>query len=621
MSGFAGIIQADGGTPDAKLIERMAERLAFRGPDAKQIWMHPGAGFCFTLLRTGPSPQSDAQPLSLDGRIWLLGDVRLDGREELVHKLEQQSEEISVNASNEELILRAWQQWAEKSFEALMGDFAFALWDAEAKQLWCARSLMGARPFFYAQAGGQLIFSNTLEAIRVAPAVSAKLDLHFMGDFLLQSWCPDAERTAFLDIRRLPAGYALKYSNGELSVRRYAALPIEEPLFLKRREDYVDAFRGHLEQAVRDRLPAGTTGIFMSGGLDSTSVAAMATRVQAQRGIRDSLRAYTVDYTPLFEDEEGAFATRVAQHLGISIDILAGASATPFGGWEEALLSTPEPCAEPFFALHIEHYRQVAQRARVVLSGDGGDDIMTGRAWPYLVYLLKRGRVVGMVSAFGGYVLRHGRLPPLRAGIRSRLRRWVGRAEEELGYPGWLEPGFERDLDLRDRWRELQRPAKAVHPLHPDGYAALTGAFWPSVFESEDAGWTGAPVEARAPLLDQRLLCFLLRVPPVPGCMNKELLRTAMKGLLPVEVRVRKKTPLRGDPLQLHAEKNGWKVVLSESACWRLSKFVNYRMLSATSRPTLGLSLWADLRPIALDYWLKSVENSERIQYSRNEGN
>lgn len=162
----------------------------------------------------------------------------------------------------------------------------------------------------------------------------------------------------------------------------------------------------------------------------------MATRVQAQRGIRDSLRAYTVDYTPLFEDEEGAFATRVAQHLGISIDILAGASATPFGGWEEALLSTPEPCAEPFFALHIEHYRQVAQRARVVLSGDGGDDIMTGRAWPYLVYLLKRGRVVGMVSAFGGYVLRHGRLPPLRAGIRSRLRRWVGRAEEELGYPG-----------------------------------------------------------------------------------------------------------------------------------------------------------------------------------------
>jgi asparagine synthase (glutamine-hydrolysing) len=210
----------------------------------------------------------------------------------------------------------------------------------------------------------------------------------------------------------------------------------------------------------------------------------------------------------------------------------------------------------------------------------------------------------------------------LRAGIRTRLRQWMGRKVEGLGYPGWLEPGFERDLHLRARWRELQQPAKAVHPLYPEGYAALTGAFWPNVFESEDAGWTGVPVEARAPLLDQRLLRFLLRVPPVPWCMNKELLRTAMYGLLPEEVRVRKKTPLQGDPLLLHAEKNGWKAVLSpDSACERLSYFVNCRMLSATSRPALGLALWADLRPIALDCWLKSVENRQRIKYSPNEGN
>jgi asparagine synthase (glutamine-hydrolysing) len=614
MSGFGGVVSADGRTPDAKLIERMAERLAFRGPDATEIWMRSGTGFCFTLLRTGPSPQAATQPYSLDGRVWLLGDVRLDGREDLLRRLEQHGEKASADATNEELILRAWRQWGDRSFEVLMGDFAFALWDAEAKQLRCVRDLMGARPFFYAHAGGQLLFSNTLEVVRVAPDVSDKLDLHFIGDFLLQSWCPDPERSAFLDIRRLPAGHALKYSNGELSVSRYATLPIEEPLFLKRREDYVEEFRGHLERAVRDRLPAGPTGIFMSGGLDSTSVAAVACKVQTARDSRDSLCAYTVDYTPLFEDEEGAFATKVAQHLGFPIDILAGASTLPFGGWEVSSLRFPEPCAEPFFALHVEHYRQVAKRARVVLSGDGGDDIMTGRAWPYLIYLLKRGRLATMAGAFGGYVLRHGRLPPLRAGIRTRLRRWMGRADVELGYPEWLEPGFEQDLGLRDRWRELQQLAKAVHPLHPEGYAALTGAFWPSVFESEDAGWTGMPVEARAPLLDQRLLRFLLRVPPVPWCMNKELLRTAMHGLLPEEVRVRKKTPLQGDPLLLHAEKSGWKAVLPDRACERLSNFVNCKMLSATSRPALGLSLWADTRPIALDYWLKSVENNQRIQ-------
>jgi asparagine synthase (glutamine-hydrolysing) len=621
MSGFAGIVSAEGRTPDAKLIERMAERLAFRGPDATQVWMRPAAEFCFTLLRTGPSPQAGSQPVSLDGRIWLLGDVRLDGREELLRKLEQQGEETPSDATNEELILRAWRRWDEKSFEVVMGDFAFALWDAEARKLWCVRDLMGARPFFYAQQGGQLVFSNTLDAVRLSPNVSTKFDAHFIGDFLLQSWCPVADRTAFLDIRRLPAGHVLQYSNGEVVVRRYASLPIEEPLFLQRREDYVEEFRDLLEQAVRDRLPMGPAGVFMSGGMDSTSVAAMANRVQTARGIRDSLRVHTVSYTPLFDDQEKKFASRTAQHIGIPIEILDGASTPPFGGWKETSLRTPEPCSEPFFALHLEHYRQLASRARVALSGDGGDDILTGRGWPYFVYLLKRGRLGTLAGAFGGYVLRHGRLPPLRAGIRTRLRRWMGRADEFSDYPDWLEPRFEQELHLRERWRELQQPYKEVHPVHPAGYSSVTSSYWPSTFENEDAGWTGVPVETRAPLFDLRLLRFLLRVPPVPWCMHKELLREAMRQLLPEEVRLRRKTPLRGDPLQLHAEKNGWRPVLADGACERLSMFVNCKVLSATSRPALGLSLWADLRPIALDHWLKSVENSERIQYSPYGGN
>ncbi len=164
MSGFAGIVSADGGTPDRKAHRANGGTTwRFEGRTPSKSGGALARRFCFTLLRTGPSPQSDAQPFSLDGRIWLLGDVRLDGREELVRKLEQHGEQASADATNEELILRAWRQWAEKSFEILMGDFAFALWDAETRQLWCVRDLMGVRPFFYAQAGGQFIFSNTLE--------------------------------------------------------------------------------------------------------------------------------------------------------------------------------------------------------------------------------------------------------------------------------------------------------------------------------------------------------------------------------------------------------------------------------------------------------------------------
>ena len=90
MSGFAGFVSVGDDAPDPRLLERMAARLAFRGPDATQIWSRAGAGFCFTLLRTGPAPQASEQPCTLDGRVWLLGDVRLDGREDLRRELEHE---------------------------------------------------------------------------------------------------------------------------------------------------------------------------------------------------------------------------------------------------------------------------------------------------------------------------------------------------------------------------------------------------------------------------------------------------------------------------------------------------------------------------------------------------
>ena len=114
MSGFTGMVCPDGVSPDPYRPERMAAGLMFLGPDATEIWSQPGAGFCFTLLRSGPAPQSSEQPCSMDGRVWLLGDVRLDGREDLRRELEQRQESVTLNATDEELILRAWRQWNEE---------------------------------------------------------------------------------------------------------------------------------------------------------------------------------------------------------------------------------------------------------------------------------------------------------------------------------------------------------------------------------------------------------------------------------------------------------------------------------------------------------------------------
>jgi asparagine synthase (glutamine-hydrolysing) len=612
MSGFAGIVSTDGATSDSNLLERIAERLAFRGPDATQIWSRAGAGFCFTLLRTGPAPQSSEQPCTLDGRRWLLGDVRLDGRDALRRQLGQTGESLAREVTDEELVLFAWRLQGEECLKDLLGDFSFVLWDAETRRLWCARDLLGAKPFFYWHVGSRLVFSNTLDVVRLLPEVSSALDRQFIGDFLLQSWCPDAERTAFRDVRRLPAGHALEFSNREIHLRRYTSLPIEEPLWLKRGEQYVEEFRALLEAAVCDRLPQGPAAIFLSGGMDSTSVVATAKKIQAEQASNGLLKAFTVEYTPLFEDEEGVLASLVAQHLQIPIDILSGASCAPFEGLDSPHLSLPEPCHEPLYALHLEHFRRVANYTRVAFSGDGGDSVLTGQAWPYFVYLFQHFRFKTIFTSFGGYFLKHGRVPPLRAGIRARLRNWVWRSNEFCDYPEWLDPHFEQELHLRERWRFLQQVPKKLHPLHPEAYAGLGSTYWAGLREGEDAGWTGLPVETRAPLLDERLLRFLLRVPSVPWCMEKELLRCAMRGRLPEVIRLRHKTPLQGDPLLLHAKKHGWKPVLQEEACQKLRGFVDCKKLGATFSSAQGSSLWANSRPMALHHWLKGIENDQR---------
>jgi asparagine synthase (glutamine-hydrolysing) len=619
MSGFAGMVNGDGSAPDVRVLERMAAGLAFRGPDAKQTSVQPDAGFCFTLLRTGPAPQEESQPCSIDGRVWLLGDVRLDGREELRRELEQRGERISAEASDEALILCAWRQWGEEgSFERLRGDFAFTIWDSVAKTLWCARDVMGVRPFVYARVEKWLYFSNTLDVLRLAPDVTGTIDRRFVGDFLLQGFCQDAETTAFRDIRRLPQGHFLKFKAGEMAVRRYAALPIEEPLWLRHDADYVEQFRGLLEQAVRERLPRGPAAIFMSGGLDSTSVAAQAVRIAKERDSQHAIRAYTVDLRPLFADEEAFYAERAGEHLGIPVEVRSIGHFKPFANWSDANLRLPEPSHEAFLMPHRELCREIATHARVALTGDGGDDILTGQAWPYFKYLLRRGRIGAIAGVFGSYVLKHGRIPPLHGGFRTRWRRWTGRRDALEGYyPAWLNSKFESEQKLRERWRELYEPPKAIHPLHPNAYASLTSPFWAYIKEEEDAPWTGAALENRGPLLDLRVIRFLLRVPPVPWCMEKALLRDAMTGVLPEAVVMRKKTPLQAEPLQLFEKERGWTPAPLTGPEQFLDEFVDCKKLGATLSGGSGSSLWVDLRAISLMHWLKGVEKVDWIQYSQ----
>jgi asparagine synthase (glutamine-hydrolysing) len=275
----------------------------------------------------------------------------------------------------------------------------------------------------------------------------------------------------------------------------------------------------------------------------------------------------------------------------------------------------PEPDQEYFFARAKKQAQKIAVHSNVVLGGDGGDDVLSGQSWPYLVHLWQQRDWRRIARDFGGYLWANQRIPPLRAGLRGKIREFLSPADEYAGYPRWLNGDFEARLTLRQRWRErANEGARHEHPLHPQAYRALHEGYWASVLEPEDAGWNGVLLEHRAPLLDLRVLRFMLRLPPVPLCMDKKLARRAMANKLPDAIIHRSKTPLPDDPLSQCVLPTGWPTDLSHEHRKSIEAFVNWDKWCETLSEVEGSLSWLSLRPISLLLWLKAVENRMGIK-------
>src|SRR5205814_3811924 len=140
---IVGIINLDGAPVDRPLLERMTDFLAFRGPDAKSVWSDGHVGLGHTMLRTTWESENEQQPCSLDGRVWITADARVDGRADLVRLLAAKGRDVLKGATDPQLILHAYDAWGEGCVQHLIGDFAFAIWDRDRQRLFCARDQLG----------------------------------------------------------------------------------------------------------------------------------------------------------------------------------------------------------------------------------------------------------------------------------------------------------------------------------------------------------------------------------------------------------------------------------------------------------------------------------------------
>lgn len=603
MSGIAGFVPAGGAAPDPALLRRMAACMAGHGPHGQHVRALGGCGLAHALLDTGDEASPPPQPFSLDNQVWITADARIDARGDLARALASAGEAASPGAPAAELILRAYRAWGDACVDHLLGDFAFAVWDAPRRRLFCARDHFGVKPLYYAAAGGDFVFSNTLDCVLLHPAAGRGVDELAIADFLVHGYARDLDRTVRRDVHMLPPGHALAVEDGKCRVWKWWSLPMDEPLRYRRTREYVDHFVDLLAAAVRDRTPAGRVGIFMSGGRDSTAVAALVRREVPSA----DLRSFTAYHERLIPDEERKYATIVGNALGIPITWTAVDEYRLFGGFgDDPRMERAEPVDSALMAIEADQWDLARAHAPVLLTGFGGDAVLR-ETRSRLARLAMTGHLLRAAWEAGEYAWLHRRIP--RPGIRTWRRTRGARLQSAVEVPTWLDGDFARRVAIEERVAAQNAAMPPEHPTRPEAYDQLVAPLWPYLFAYQDPGFTGVPLEQRHPFFDVRLVRFLLSVPPAQWYNDKGLLRVGMKGLLPDPVLRRPKSPLPGDPLLARHERDGDAWLGGRTLGPEVEAYVDPAQVSRTvggRGPADDAPLWTQLRPLALSLWLRS---------------
>jgi asparagine synthase (glutamine-hydrolysing) len=552
------------------------------------------SAFVAELVR-GDGPVRATGIANPNGGSWIIGDVRLDGRTALRDALGAAGVATISGATDTELVFAAWMAWRETAPERLIGDFTFALWDAPQRTLFCARDALGVRPLYWAEIGRTFVCGNVLSEVRAHRGVSSQLHEPAIVSFLQHGHNVNTATTSFADVRRLPPGHQLvvRDDTAAITPRRHWSFPTPEPLRLAA-DEYIERFRDVLGEAVRDRVRTDRAAILLSGGLDSTSIAATVRRVSPAT----QLSAWTSDPGASQPPDENRLAADVAAMLGIAHEIVQTEPA-PFVYPDGSGFRTPEPLDQPGWGEWVRQLERISARAPVLLFGEDGDALFRPpglgtmlRSWPARDVL---GRVVS-------YTISHRRHPHLGFWLRRRLM--APFTPSAARAPRWIR----RDVLARGGSREL--PRAAPHATRPDAVRYLSDAIWQCVLESSQAAYTGVPIEVVWPLLDVRVIEFVFSIPPVPWCQRKELLRRAFRGELPDEVLSREKAPLRGffeeQVARWRAEWHSRLPALGDA----VREFVDTRTIADTLERGSEDAVLAVRRAFVLDQWLRSTQGA-----------
>lgn len=524
--------------------------------------------------------------VEFNGQMHLLGRIRLDRRDELSSLLG-----ASEADSDARLCLKAYADWGEDCVERLYGDFCFVIWDEGRRRLFGARDQLGVRPLFHARAGANWFVGNSLDVVARQSGLTHDLDDFWIADFLTGPYCLDIDRTVYKHVKRLAPAHLLAVSQDGGVIRKYWTLDPKEPIFYRHPSQYIDHFHQVLARAIKDRLPdAGRVGVSMSGGLDSTTLAAKAVEVA---GDASRVVAFTNVFERLIPDEEAHFSALVAKRLGIAHRIF------PVDNQIESQSSdlfafSQEPGGPPVRRSAAE--LEMALHAKVWFYGEGPDNALTFEWRAHLRWLARRRDWPRLVSTVGEY-FRGKEMREWRMTIEIlRSPASPTKALPWTRFPEWLDRGLIENLGLVARAENALGRLNVENCWRPNAFASFASPIWQAYYEQFDPALSGSSLDARHPYADLEVLTFMLRTPPIPWGRRKRLIREAMKDLLPGDVLRRDKAPLVADPHRALGGSEPSPLSIEST----LRKFIDPAKLPDRTVETGSLD-----KICALDAWLK----------------
>jgi asparagine synthase (glutamine-hydrolysing) len=553
--------------PDESAVRRMARSLAHRGPDAEGFFLEAPAGLGHRRLSI-LDLSGGVQPMVRDG-VALSFNGQAYEHEEVRERLRAKGHSFTTR-SDTEVVLRAYLEWGERFVEELHGMFAIALWDAPRRKLVLARDRLGKKPLYYALAQGsvwtaspegaatRVVFASELKAFAAHGGVPRELDPEALAQYLAVEYVP-APRSIHRHVYKLPAAHVAVLDEGGFRLRRYWELPAPSRERIAEQEASEELVR-LLDRAVARRLVADVpVGVFLSGGIDSTTIAALATRH------KKPLQTFSIGFAEESFDET-PYAQLASRRLGTqhATERLSGQACLDL--LPEAVASLDEPFADPSFLPTLLLSRFTRRSVKVALAGDGGDELFAG----YDPFLAHRPAALFGRLPHGLHRLLRGAADRLPVSSRNmsldfRLKQFLrgASAPASLRHQAWIGAFLPEELsellhpDLRDNaspqvaYREVLAEAErgagvGVRPGSVDeALRFYLGRYLADdILVKADRASMAASLELRAPFLDTHVVEFAARLPwqmKLSLTRTKVLLKRALRGTVPDEILERPK--------------------------------------------------------------------------------